>query len=115
MSSTFWGESIGFAAGQATLEYMKEFNTSEIIKKNSELFHSLWIELSNKYNVPIEIKGTIGIPSFIFSDRDIDVCKQFLTQLFLNNKILATNTIYLSILHNKKEYKQILFDDEKSV
>ena len=54
--------------------------------------------------------GSNAIPSFLFCDNH-EKRKTFLTQEMLKNKILATNLIYITILHNKdniKEYIKVL-------
>ena len=80
------------------------------IETNSEFIKSIWLNLSKKYNVPINVMGTIGIPSFVFC-KDHDRRKTFLTQEMLKNKILASNMIYITIFHTKeniKKYTKIL-------
>ena len=110
ISSTFWGERIGYVAA---LSSIKEFNRLKVFKKiesNGKLIKSFWLYFSKKHNVPIKIMGTNAIPSFEFSSNH-SYNKTFLTQEMLKNKILATNMIYINIFHNKKniqEYTKIL-------
>lgn len=110
ISSTFWGERIGYTAAIASI---KEFNRLKIFKKiqtNGKMIKKTWINMSKKYNVPIKVMGIDAIPSFEFCDDHLRK-KTFLTQEMLKNKILATNLIYVTIFHNKhniKKYVKIL-------
>ena len=73
-------------------------NLGKYIKKK-------WTEISKKNNVRISIRGLDPLPSFIFKNNNL-IYKTFITQEMLKNKILATNTIYVSISHNKKNLKK---------
>ena len=110
ISSTFWGERIGYVAA---LSSIREFNRLKVFKKvksNGKLLKKFWMYLSKKYKVPIKVMGTDAIPSFQFK-KNHSQNKTFLTQEMLRNKILATNMIYINIFHeekNIKKYKKIL-------
>ena len=110
ISSTFWGERIGYTAALASIKEFKELNVFKKVKYNGRMIKNIWYDLSKKYNVPIKITGTDAIISFEFCDHHIKR-KTFLTQEMLKNKILATNMIYITIFHNKdgiKKYIKIL-------
>ncbi len=105
ISSTFWGERIGYTAA---LSSIKEFKRLEIFKKiqlNGKRIKKIWIEKSKKYNIPIQIMGSNAIPSFIFCENH-EKRKTFLTQEMLKKNILATNLIYITIFHNKKNIQK---------
>jgi len=107
ISSTFWGERIGYTAA---LSSIKEFEKQRAFKKiisNGKYVKSIWLNLSNKYKIPIKIMGTNAIPLFEFQ-KDHTKRKTFLTQQMLKNKILATNMIYINIFHNKKNIKKYI-------
>ena len=110
ISSTFWGERIGYTAALASIKEFKRLNVFEKIESNGKLIKNIWQDLSKKYNIPIKIIGTNAIISFEFYDNHSKK-KTFLTQEMLKNKILATNMIYITIFHNKdniKKYVKIL-------
>tara|TARA_B100000242_G_scaffold292821_1_gene269150 strand:- start:559 stop:1851 length:1293 start_codon:yes stop_codon:yes gene_type:complete len=110
ISSTFWGERIGFSAALSSIKEFKRIKVFKKIESNGKLIKSIWLELSKKYNVPIKISGTNAIPSFEFLNNHAER-KTYLTQQMLKNKILATNMIYITIFHNKynvQKYKKIL-------
>ena len=66
ISSTFWGERIGYTAALASINEFKKLNVFKKIENNGKLIKSVWLDLSKKHNVPIKIMGTNGIPSFEF-------------------------------------------------
>ena len=110
ISSTFWGERIGYTAALSSIREFKRLKAFKKIDINGKNIKKLWFELSKKYEVPIKIMGTNAIPSFEFVNNHTKN-KTFLTQEMLKNKILATNMIYVTILHTKnniKKYSKIL-------
>jgi len=110
ISSTFWGERIGYTAALSSIKEFKRLKVFKKIENNGKLLKSIWLDLSKKYSVPINVMGTNAIPAFEFCNDHIKR-KTFLTQEMLKNKILATNMIYITIFHNKiniKKYIKIL-------
>ena len=101
ISSTFWGERIGYTAALSSIKEFKRLNAFKKIEMNGKMIKNFWSDLSKKYNVPIKVMGTNAIPSFEFINNH-PLKKTFLTQEMLKNKILATNMIYINIFHNKK-------------
>ncbi len=102
ISSTFWTEKIGFVAANKTLEIMKKKQTYKILIKNGKYINKKWAELSKKFELDIVIKGIGSITSFEFKKNN-QLYKTFITQEMLKYGYLASNLIYLSILHKKKE------------
>jgi glutamate-1-semialdehyde 2,1-aminomutase len=112
ISSTFWGERIGYTAGLSSIKEFERIDVFKIIQKNGKLIKKIWQELSKKYKIPINIMGSDAIPSFQFCNNH-RLNKTFLTQEMLKNKILATNMIYINIFHNKKNIKKYIYTLEK--
>ena len=71
------------------------------------MIKNIWNNLSKKYDIPIKIMGLNSLPSFLFCN-DHEKRKTFLAQEMLKNKILATNFIYITIFHNKKNIKNYI-------
>ena len=107
ISSTFWGERIGYTAALSSIHEFKRLNVFKHIQDNGKLIKSIWLDLSKKHNIKIKIMGSNAIPSFEFYN-DHSKRKTFLTQEMLKNKILATNMIYITILHNKTNIKKYI-------
>ena len=102
ISSTFWGERVGYVAALATIKEFKKSKVFEKIEANGKFIKKKWLDLSKKYNVPIKIIGTNAIPSFEFCQYHQER-KTFLSQVMLENNILATNMIYVTIFHKKEK------------
>ena len=119
ISSTFWGERVGYTAALSSIQEFKRLKIFTKIQNNGKYIKSIWLDLAKKYNVPINVMGSDAIPSFEFY-RNHAQNKTYLTQQMLKNKILATNMIYVTIFHNKENIKkyiqvldQIFFDLSK--
>jgi glutamate-1-semialdehyde 2,1-aminomutase len=107
ISSTFWGERIGYTAALSSFREFKRLNAFKIVEMNGKMIKKIWSKFSKKYNVPIKVMGTNAIPSFEFINNH-SMNKTFITQEMLKNKILATNMVYINIFHNKKNIKKYI-------
>ena len=105
ISSTFWGERIGYTAALTSIREFRRLNTFRTVEKNGIMIKKLWIDLSTKHGVPIKVMGSNAIPSFEFKKNHL-INKTFLTQEMIKSKILATNMIYINIFHNEKNIKK---------
>ncbi len=105
ISSTFWGERIGYTAALSSIKEFERLNVFKKILSNGKFIKLIWADLSKKYNVPIKIMGTDAIPSFEFCSNHRKR-KTFLTQEMLKNKILASNMIYVTIFHTKSNIRK---------
>ena len=107
ISSTFWGERIGYTAALSTIKEFKRLNIFNKIKNNGKNIKKIWSDLSKKHNIKIKIMGSDAIPTFEFS-KNHGKNKTFLTQEMMKNKILATNLVYVNIFHTKKNIKKYI-------
>ena len=110
ISSTFWGERIGYTAALSSIKEFKRLKVFKKVESNGSMIKKVWSELSKKYNLNIKVMGSNAIPLFQFSNNH-QLNKTYLTQEMLRNNILATNQIYINIFHNKnniKKYKKVL-------
>jgi len=110
ISSTFWGERVGYTAALATIKELKRLKAFKKVRDNGKVIKKIWQDVSKKYNLSIKIMGTNAIPSFEFIKNN-SLNKTFLTQEMLKNNILATNMVYVNIFHNEntlKKYKTVL-------
>ena len=107
ISSTFWGERIGYTAALSTIKEFKRLNIFNKIKNNGKNIKKIWSDLSKKHNIKIKIMGSDAIPNFEFS-KNHSKNKTFLTQEMMKNKILATNLVYVNIFHTKKNIKKYI-------
>ena len=111
ISSTFWTERIGSVAGLKTLEVMNQYKSWELISKIGNSIKSNWLQLSQRHNIKINIMGIDSLPNFNFPHKDNLFFKTYISQEMLKHKILAGNSIYVCIDHNKnilEKYYNIL-------
>jgi len=101
ISSTFWTERIGSAAGLKTLEIMEKIKSWEIISKIGLGVKKEWEYLSKKHQVKISIQGLNSLPNFNFENDNL-LYKTFISQELLKRRILAGNSIYVCIEHKKQ-------------
>ena len=81
ISSTFWGERIGYTAALSSIKEFKRLNAFKKIEMNGKMIKNFWSDLSKKYNVSIKVMGTNAIPSFEFI-KNHPINKTFLTRSF---------------------------------
>ena len=101
ISSTFWTERSGYVAGLKTIEFMEKYQTYKILKKNGNYLISQWEKLSKKYNLNLEISKMPCICNFRFKKNN-NFFKTLITKEMLKQGYLASNIVYVSIYHNKK-------------
>jgi glutamate-1-semialdehyde 2,1-aminomutase len=112
ISSTFWTERIGLAAGLATLKEMKKIKSWRIIDKNGKYIVKKLTELANKNKIEIKIQGIPSICNYIIISKNWQKYKTFITQEMLKKGFLATNAIYTCISHTKKIIDKYFFELE---
>jgi glutamate-1-semialdehyde aminotransferase len=109
ISSTFWTDATGPAAGISTLKEMKSLQSWKKISSTGKKIKKFWKYLSKKYKIKISIYGIDAMPSFRFNHKLHLYLRTYLTQEFLKKKILATNSVYCSIYHDR--YLKIYFKE----
>jgi glutamate-1-semialdehyde aminotransferase len=102
ISSTFWTERIGSVAGLKTLEIMQKIRSWEIISNLGKKIKNKWESLSKNHNIKLNVQGLNALPRFDFVNNNNMYYKTFISQEFLKEKILASNSIYLCIDHTQK-------------
>ena len=106
ISSTFWTEKSGLVAALATINIMKKEKTYKKVINIGKKIKNIWKKKSEKYKIPIDIYGLDSIPCFRILTKNSNKYKTLFTQEMLKSKILATNQIYVSIVHNDKLLKK---------
>jgi glutamate-1-semialdehyde 2,1-aminomutase len=99
ISSTFWTERIGPSAAIRTLEVMEREQSWEKISAIGESIKLKWSELASLYNIDITTSGLKALPSFSFNSKNNLAYKTLVTQEMLKRGYLASNLIYVSIVH----------------
>ena len=96
-------------AANATIDFFIKNKVNENIDKNGKYILSQWKSLKRKYDLNIEFSENTALASFYFNyDSSINSkLYKFFTERMIDHNYLATNSIYLSFYHNKKEFKNI--------
>ena len=100
ISSTFWTERIGSAAGLKTLEVMERQQPWEIITEVGKKVRSIWRNLADCNELEISIGGLPAISTFSFQGPDAIKCKTFITQEMLKRGFLAGTAFYACTEHS---------------
>jgi glutamate-1-semialdehyde 2,1-aminomutase len=100
ISSTFWTERIGSAAGLKTLEVMEREKSWETITKIGEDVTQRWRVLAEKYDLPIRFSGISSLSGFTIDSDNWLQYKTLISQEMLRRGFLASNVLYASIAHN---------------
>jgi glutamate-1-semialdehyde 2,1-aminomutase len=99
ISSTFWTERIGPAAGLKTLEVMERVKSWETITDTGLSIGERWKRIGKVHDLPIEIGGLPAFINFSILSNNWLQYKTFITQEMLKHGFLASNTIYACIEH----------------
>ena len=113
MSSTFWTDAAGPAAALSTLNEMERIKSWKKISKIGKKIKNKWTKLSKKYKIKIRIQGIDALPSFSFDSNFNLYLKTYLTQEMLKKNILATNSVYCCVEHEK--YLEIYFTELEKI
>ena len=108
ISSTFWTERTGYVAALKALEEMERVKSWRIISKTGRQIKENWLKLSKKHKLKINISGLDALPSFSINSKNWLKYKSFITLRMLENSILASNIIFVSIAHSNEILKNIL-------
>ena len=102
ISSTFWTERVGPVAALKTLSIMEKKRSWIIIDKIGLQIRKKLKILAKKHNLNINFFGLPALTTFNLKGFDEKFVKTFLSQEFLKQGILGSNTIYVSLAHTKK-------------
>jgi|TARA_B110000116_G_scaffold12038_1_gene9810 glutamate-1-semialdehyde 2,1-aminomutase len=99
ISSTFWTERIGSAAGVATLKVMEREKSWENITKTGEMITKQWKDLAKEFDLSITTTGLAALTGFSFKSSNSLAYKTFITQEMLKAGYLAATAFYTSTSH----------------
>ena len=110
ISSTFWTERIGPAAAVKTLELMQKYKSWKVISKTGKQIKKTWELIAKRNKLSITTFGLDAICGFSINSKNSNLYKTFITQEMLKKNILASNLIYVSLVHTK-EYLEKYFNE----
>ena len=102
ISSTFWTERIGSAAGLKTLEVMAEVKPWNLVTEAGQKVRNIWRALAHKYDLEISISGLPAISTFAFVSKNALQYKTLLTQEMLKKGFLAGTAFYACTEHTNE-------------
>ena len=102
ISSTFWSERIGYAAGIATLKEMRRIRSWKVVKSKGRYIKNSLKKIAKKNGISIVFYGLDSLIRFELKEiKNINYIK-IITNEMLKKKFLANNLIYVSVSHSKK-------------
>ena len=102
ISSTFWTERIGSAAGLKTLQIMEEVQPWETLTSLGHNMRGIWSKLAQKYELDISLGGIPAISTFSFNCDNAIKYKTLITQEMLKKGFLAGTAFYACTAHTKE-------------
>ena len=109
ISSTAWTERVGFVASLATINFFKKNKVYKHIKKTGNYLISNWVKLAKKNNLNISTNSFVPLSKFDFNYKNKNnYLNTLFTQEMLKEGYLATNSVYISFSHKKKDIDRYL-------
>lgn len=102
ISSTFWTERIGSAAGIATLKVMEREKSWEKITATGEMITNKWKKLAKEFDLSITTTGLAALTGFSFKSPNALAYKTFITQEMLKVGYLSATAFYTSTSHTSE-------------
>ena len=93
--------SISFEESLA-LEIMEKMKSWKIITENGIYLNNKWKKIAKENKLKIDIYGLASISKFEIISDNFMLYKTYITQQMLKKGFLASNSVYLSIYHNKR-------------
>ena len=102
ISSTFWTDRTGYVAAINTLNEMQKVKSWKKLCKKGKYIKTRWSSLFKKNKLDFSIFGLDALPGFSIKSDNWLKYKSYITFKMLENSILASNVIFLSVCHSKK-------------
>lgn len=99
ISSTFWTERIGSAAGLKTLEVMERERSWEKITATGHSVRARWSDLAQETGLSLTHWGLPSLCGFTINSEHSQIYKTLITQEMLKQGYLAGNSLYASLAH----------------
>ena len=99
ISSTFWTERIGSAAGLKVLSVMENVRPWEVVTATGLEVRKIWESLAEKNGLKITIGGLPAVSTFAFQGSNALKYKTLLTQEMLKKGFLAGTAFYVCTEH----------------
>jgi glutamate-1-semialdehyde 2,1-aminomutase len=102
ISSTFWTERIGPAAGLKTLEVMQRQESWDQITRTGQEIRKRWQALADKHGLEIDHWGIPALTGYTFRSPNALAYKTLITQEMLAKGYLVGNSVYVCTEHTSE-------------
>lgn len=99
ISSTFWTERIGSAAGVAALAEIQAQDAPARIDAIGERVQQRWVDIAGSHGLQLDVGGMPAIATFSVTGRDPLLVKTFVTRRLLDKGYLGGPALYASLAH----------------
>ena len=114
ISSSYWTDRIGYVAAIATIKELKEKKVHKYLINIGKYFKKEFNKIIKDLNLKISIDGIISVPRINFHyGKDSQAIKTVFTQKMLKKKFLASNLIYLTNSHSKRDIDEYMKNVKK--
>jgi glutamate-1-semialdehyde aminotransferase len=103
ISSMFWSERIGYAAGLATIEKMGKVNAQQHMIEAGAAAKRIWQSAAKEAGLEVEISGLDPLATWALKGDDDRRMLTLFTQEMLKRGYLAAGQFYPSTCHKKQD------------
>tara|TARA_B100001059_G_C17829413_1_gene583576 strand:+ start:1452 stop:2747 length:1296 start_codon:yes stop_codon:yes gene_type:complete len=103
LSSTAWTERVGFVAANATIDFFRKKNVHKHINSIGKQIKNGWVKLAKKHNISLIVSENNSLCSFFLNYKNNEELYTFFSKKMLEQNIIASNSIYISYSHKKKD------------
>jgi len=114
ISSTFWGERIGFSAALACVKKFQKKKVHIQITKMGSLLMDGWQKLATKHGLKIKISGIPALATITFLDQEPNVVQTLYAKIMLQKGFLVGKAVYSCLAYNQITLKLFLKATDES-
>ena len=108
ISSTAWTEKVGFAAANATIDYIIKNKVYLHIPKIGQMITDGWNQIAKDYEIKMKFSEVMPLSTFFLEYANKDELYTFFTKEMLKKGYLASNSVWVSYAHKEKDVKKYL-------
>lgn len=113
ISSTYWTEGVGPAAGLATLKVMESVDIPQHVNFIGDQLRKGCTPLTKAHNLPLKFNGHNALTYISFEHPDKEALMTLFTTRMLKHGFLASSTFYPSLAHKEHHVQAFLAAAEK--
>jgi glutamate-1-semialdehyde 2,1-aminomutase len=103
ISSMFWSERIGYAAGLATIEKMRKVGAQDHMMQAGAAAKRIWQGAAKEAGLEVGVSGLDPLATWAFKDDDDRRMLTLFTQEMLKRGYLAAGQFYPSVMHKRQD------------